>query len=148
MDAPPRYEHQQVGRLHWLFLGIAALLALAGRAEGSATEALMLVAVVFAGIGICFRSLSVRDAGDRLVLRFGPLPIFSKSIPYASITAVEVSRSTLIDGWGIHWIPGRGWIWNLWGFDCVRIEQGGRAFRIGTDDAEGLAEFLRQHLRA
>jgi len=147
MDDAPRYEHTQVGRLHWLFFGIGALLFAASLGDGGASGALLTVAIVFAGIGLCFRSLTVRDGGDRLTLRFGPLPILSKSIPYSTISAVEATRSTLIDGWGIHWIPGRGWIWNLWGFECVRLEQDGRAFRIGTDDLRGLTEFLQQRLR-
>ena len=54
----------------------------------------------------------------------------------------EVGRSRLIDGWGIHWVPGRGWTYNLWGFRCVQIKHLGRTVRIGTDDPGGLHEAI------
>ena len=81
-------------------------------------------------------------------MRFGPLPLFRKRIPYRDIAAVEQGRSRWIDGWGIHFVPGRGWTYNLWGFDCAELRVGGRRLRIGTDDAEGLVSFLRQRTAA
>ncbi len=36
--------------------------------------------------------------------------------------AVSAARSNWLDGWGIHYFPGRGIIYNLWGFDCVRVQ--------------------------
>ena len=53
------------------------------------------------------------------------------------MTAVEAGRSSLIDGWGIHWIPGRGWTYNLWGFGCVVIQQGKKTTRVGTWKSNG-----------
>ena len=47
---------------------------------------------------------------------YGPLPVFSESIRYSDITLVEYDRSGVIDGWGIHWVPGRRTTRNLWGF--------------------------------
>ena len=58
------------------------------------------------------------------------------------IDQVTASRSALIDGWGMHWIPGRGWTFNLWGFDCVELIVSGKPLRIGTDDMENLVAFL------
>ena len=43
----------------------------------------------------------------------------------------------------IHCIPGRGWTYNLWGFDCVVVRQGNKTTRVGTDDVAGLLAFLR-----
>lgn len=146
MDQAPRYEHTQVGPIFWLLIGFAAVFGALALGDSPAARYFSFPLALFALLAAGFRSLTVRDAGDRLELRFGPLPIFTKSIPYASMQRVELSRSTLIDGWGIHWIPGRGWIWNLWGFDCVRIELPGGALRIGTDDPEGLEGFLRERL--
>ena len=56
-----------------------------------------------------FAWLKVEDAGDALRVRYGPLGIFGKRIPYASMKGAEAGRTWLIDGWGIHWVPGRGW---------------------------------------
>ena len=33
--------------------------------------------------------------------------------------------------------------YNLWGFDCVKLEVRNRVIRIGSDDVENLVEFLR-----
>ena len=101
------------------------------------------VAGVFVALAACFGSLTVADRGDRLSIRYGPLPLFGTSGVYSSITDVQVSRSALLDGWGIHYIPGRGWTYNLWGRDCVEIRMGSSTLRIGTDDPARLVEFLR-----
>jgi len=58
-----------------------------------------------------------------------------------------VDRTRFIDGWGIHWIPWRGWTYNLWGFRCVRLKHLGRTIRIGTDDPEGLRDYLADRVR-
>ena len=83
----------------------------------------------------------IRDEGDCLAIRFGPLPVFRKLIRYADIRGVEVGRTRIIDGWGVHYILGRGWTYNLWGFDCVKLTLGRKIIRVGTDDAEALATF-------
>jgi hypothetical protein len=79
-----------------------------------------------------------------LSLRCGPLPVIRKRIRYADITGVEVGRTKVIDGWGIHYIPGRGWTYNLWGFGCVKLTLGRKISRVGSDDVEGLAEVVRE----
>ena len=94
-----------------------------------------------------FHHLSVVDHGDDLALCFGPVPLFRKTVPYADIVKVEVGRTLLLDGWGIHMSIRGGWVWNLWGRDCVvvRFKNGG-TLRIGTDDTENLAAFLRNRI--
>ena len=61
---------------------------------------------------------------------------------------VKAARSDALDGWGIHWILGRGVIYNVWGFDCVRIQMGKKIVRVGTDDVEGLLSFLRTKVQS
>jgi hypothetical protein len=95
-----------------------------------------------------FSELTVRDEGEALSIRFGPWPLWGRRIPYASIRDPRPARSRLIDGWGIHWAPGRGWTWNLWTFDCVEMRVDGRLFRVGTDDKERLAAFLQERVAA
>ena len=98
-------------------------------------------------IAFSFRWLRVADEGLHLALRYGPLAVFRRRIAFDDIAAAEQSRSSFIDGWGIHWVPGRGWTFNLWGFDCVLVTlKDGRTVRIGTDDPDGLSRFLRQRL--
>jgi hypothetical protein len=99
-------------------------------------------AVMMAFVGLCFGDLTVRDEGDHLAIRYGPLPVFHKQIRYDAIASVTRGRSSLIDGLGIHYVPGRGWTYNLWGTDCVKLLVDGKVIRIGTDDAQQLTEFL------
>jgi hypothetical protein len=51
-----------------------------------------------------------------------------------------------MDGWGIHYVPFRGWTYNLWGFDCVVLQLGSKTVRIGTDDADNLLAFLERQI--
>jgi hypothetical protein len=123
----------------WLWLQPAVPAAVAGLVTGAAA--------LFLALGPCFHGLTVADEGDRLAIRFGPLPLFQKSVRYDTIRSVEVGKTTLLDGWGLHWSLRGGWVWNVWGWDCVVIRHGGTSF-LGTDDAENLAAFLRTRIAA
>lgn len=143
----PNYAHQQHAPLHFLLWALAAwMLAMAWglRAEPPPWVAPLLigVALLMVFFALSFRELRTWVDEDHLNLAFGPLPLFRKRVPLASIRSAQAARSSWIDGWGIHWLPGRGEIWNLWGFDCVELDLDGRRLRIGTDDPEGLAGIL------
>ena len=66
-----------------------------------------------------------------------------KRFAYDTIESADRSRTKIIDGWGIHWVPGRGMTYNLWGFDCVEFDVGKRQVRVGSDDVDNLVAFLR-----
>ena len=139
------YNHTQYGRWHCILFAVA-LATLAGawlaRSVPPVVVITLAVAAILAFCGLVFGSLTIRDEGDWLALRFGPLPLLYKTIRYADITAVEVGRTTILDGWGIHYVFFRGWTYNLWGFGCVKLTLGRKTIRVGTDDAEELAKFL------
>jgi hypothetical protein len=98
-------------------------------------------------LATAFHHLAVDGQGDRLSVRFGPLPLFRRTVRYADIEKVDVGRTLILDGWGIHLSIRGGWVWNLWGRDCivVRFKKGG-TLRVGTDDAENLTGFLEGRL--
>jgi hypothetical protein len=140
------YNHTQPGRWHYvLFTFTLAILvgSYLARSQPPLGLILLAMAAIFAFCGLLVGSLTISDEGEWLALRFGPLPLISKRVRYADITGVEIARTRIIDGWGIHYFPGRGWTYNVWGFDCVKLTLGQKIIRVGTDDAEGLAEFLR-----
>ena len=85
------------------------------------------VLVVFLGM-----PSTIHYEGDSLSIRFGPLPVLRKTIRYADITGVETGHTKVIDGWGIHYIPGRGWTYNLWGFGCVKLTRGRKKGRVAV----------------
>jgi len=143
------YEHTQRAPLYLLLLAVSAIMGFAGIFSGGAPPAsigLMLMSVLFAVIAACFAHLTVRDQVDKLAVRFGPVPLFGWSARWEDIESAEIGRSMWIDGWGIHWLPGRGMTINIWGLDCVVLRIKGRIVRIGTDDPEGLAEYVQQRI--
>jgi len=101
------------------------------------------VGLLIALLAPAFHHLTVEDRGDVLVIRFGPVPLFRRTVRYTDIEKVEVGRTLILEGWGIHYSIQGGWVWNLWGRDCVVVHfKNGSVLRIGTDDAENLARFL------
>ncbi len=144
-----QYEHTQRSPLYlvvYLAAGAMAAGAWASRMDTPIAFTLLGVAAIMVLLGESFRHLRVRDEGEHLAVRFGPIPLFFKRIRYADITDVEPDRSKIIDGWGIHYTLGRGWTFNLWGFDCVKLTLGRKVIRVGTDDVENLTEFLRSRI--
>ncbi|MFQ5732011.1 MAG: hypothetical protein ACE5KM_08655 [Planctomycetaceae bacterium] len=144
-----QYQHTQRAPLY-LILSAAGIAMLAG---GLLTpQPLVQILLPIGGglmllVALMFKTLTVSDEGRQLLLRFGPVPLFRKAIPYAEIDTAVRGRTTIFDGWGIHISPGGGWTWNLWGFDCVDVTlKNGRRTRIGTDDPEGLAAFLTERM--
>lgn len=146
-DQPERvvYKHTQRGPLCWVLVAFAAMSTLLTGLVHESPFARLLIVVPFLILllAACFATLTVQVTAAEIDVRFGPLPLFQRRIAFTSVSEVEVARSGLIDGFGVHWIPGRGWIWNLWGFDCVALVVDGEPFRIGTNDPTGLAEAIR-----
>ena len=93
-----------------------------------------------------FHHLTVEDKRDRLSISFGPLPLFRRSIRYDDIVSAEIGRTTILDGTGVHWSLRGGWVWNIWGWDCVVLQLRKGILRVGTDDAENLLAFLNQKI--
>jgi len=145
-----QYSHTQYGRFHYgLYLSVAATLWLAWLIQEQPffMWVVLGVATVLFLFTQAFHYLRVRDEDDCLAIRFGPLPLLRKRIRYADITSAEPDRTTLIDGWGIHYVPGRGATYNIWGYDCVKLQVGNRVIRVGSDDVENLVDFLRERVR-
>lgn len=145
------YSHTQRGPLLYILTVVAlgiATLAIVIQGQSPTGWILGITAVVMLVLAFSFHTLTLCDDGQRLLVRYGPLPVFHTSIDYADIRQVEAGRSSVLDGWGIHYVPGRGWTYNLWGFACVIIHTGKSVTRIGTDDSENLAAFLNSKLAA
>ena len=144
-----QYCRTQHGRFHYgLYVAVCATLCLAWviRTQPVLMWLVLGVAALLFLFTQGFHHLTVRDEGEWLAIRFGPLPLLGTRIPYARITSVEPDRTAFLDGWGIHWLPGRGWTYNIWGYDCVRVDLEDRIIRIGSDDVENLVGFLRERI--
>jgi hypothetical protein len=147
MNVGPGYSHSQWAPWHLLLdaIGVGLLVAAWLSHEPPFARWLFVgMSGLFLLLGSSFRHLTAEDRGDHLAIRFGPLPLFRRRVRYEDVREVEVGRTMLLDGWGIHMSPRGGWVWNIWGRDCVVIHLERRALRVGTDDAENLAAFLKQ----
>jgi hypothetical protein len=128
------------------------LYALAGGLFVAAwlTTSAPLLPVLLGGVGVLmtllalsFHHLTVEDEGDRLAVRFGPLPLFRTSVRYEDIESVAVGRTRIHDCCGIPWTLRGGWVWSLRGWDCVVVRRRQGILRIATDDDANLAQFLQ-----
>ncbi len=148
MSEVPGYLHTQNGIIRPIMLFAAVIwLVLAYASRGHVVPLVVLTAgaVVIGVFSFAFASLTIRDEGDRLAVRFGPLSVFRMSIPYERITGVERDRVGLPGGMGIHWTR-KGWLWNIRMGPCVRIQMGPKTLLLGTDDPEGFVAFLRSRI--
>ncbi len=142
----PGYSHMQKAPLCLLIYALAVVFLALGWFVQDAPPIqwlFPLIGLLMFALAASFHHLSVVDQGDDLVIHFGPVPLFHRNVRYADIGSIEVGRTLLLDGWGIHLSIRGGWVWNLWGRDCVVIHfKNGGTFRIGTNDAENLARFM------
>jgi hypothetical protein len=143
----PGYAHTQKAPLCLLVYALAAIFLVLGWFIEDAPP----IPWVFSPVGLLmliiaasFHHLTVKDRGDVLSVHFGPIRLFRRTVNYSDIVKVEVGRTLLLDGLGIHMSIRGGWVWNLWGRDCVVVSfRNGGTLRIGTDDAENLTRFLK-----
>jgi len=143
------YRHTQTSPVRYFLWAVIAVSLFAGwvwRAEFWAWFSMLLVAGTAGLVWLTMTTLTVEDQSDTLLVQFGPVPLFSTKIRYEEIRDVKADRSRVIDGWGLHYVPRRGWTWNLWGFDCVEIRREKNTIRVGTDDPENLTAFLQSRL--
>ncbi len=143
------YQHVQRSPLHLLlYLPAAFMFVFAWQIRSDAMPSVVvgIVALVLILLALSFQTLRIADDEDCLVIRYGPLNLFGTRIAYRDITGVEPGETSIIDGWGIHFIPFRGWTFNLWGFECVEISIDSKVIRVGTDDSENLVAFLDQRI--
>jgi hypothetical protein len=140
----PGYSHTQKAPLCLILYGSA--LACVGIAwmvrETPGIYTAVSVGLVMVLLAPALHHLTVADQGDVLAIRFGPVPLLRRTVRYANIEKVEVGRTLILEGWGIHYSIRGGWVWNLWGRDCVVVHLKKGVLRIGTDDAALLARFL------
>ena len=90
-----------------------------------------------------FWSMTVRVTGEALEFWFGP-GLIRKRVPLSEIATVEEARTTIWQGWGIHWTS-RGWLYNVSGFNAVHVQlKTGKSLLVGTDEPQALADALRE----
>ena len=139
----PLYEHTQAGWPMRIAFAAASvmLIVLAAMPELSddpAPPLVLIAAATFSAvIGWTWGALTVRIQDDQLQVRFG-LGFPRKTLPLGEIAAVEVTRTTFLEGWGLRRTR-RGWLYNVSGFDAVLLRlTSGRTLMVGTDEPRRL----------
>ena len=129
-------------------LAIAGSMAvvLAVIAAWAAWAPALLAAAILAGLGWLFHSLTIEIADGELRWWFGPGWI-RKRVPLATVASAKVVRTSLLEGWGIHYSR-FGWLYNVSGFDAVAVTlNNGKRFCLGSDEPETLAAELTRRER-
>lgn len=144
-----RYKHTQIGYLIIAVL-IAVIIPVLVSAFYVREQAALIVFVsvfALAIVGVLFSSLTVEIFQTYLKVSFG-LGIISKKIVLSNIESVEAVRTKWYYGWGIKYVLGEGWMWNVSGFDAVRLKlKDGTIFRIGTDEPQALEQALKSAIQ-
>jgi hypothetical protein len=143
-----RYEHTQPATVivGALFLALAVCLVVARMVPDTRTIVLPVAALLAVCIWL-FSSLTIAIGDRSLRWHFGSGWI-RREVPLADIAAIDIIRTRLIHGWGIHWTR-RGWLYNASGFDAVAVRlRGGKQFTLGTDEPVRLVAALRESVPA
>jgi len=133
-----RYEHTQRGTIIQAALLIGAVICFGlSRLVAAPPFVVPMVLVVFVVCAYMFSSLTIHITDHALHWCFGP-GTFRKTLALADIKTAEVTRTRLLDGWGIH-KTSRGWLYNVSGFDAVLITlHSGKGILLGTDEPDRL----------
>ena len=150
----PSYERAQTAWPLWIIMAITSggLFALAGFGAHRDSEAPLVLGITAVAMPIAILLVFGRlvIAMDEAVLawRFGFLPVPRWRLAISEIAAVNVARTNWLEGWGIH-LTKQGWLYNATGFSAVRLTlRDGRVLRLGTEEPQRLATFIRARLSA
>jgi hypothetical protein len=142
-----RYEHKQVAYwMYWFAIAMLMFFMLISSAFGSgfvpAGISLLVAVIIFV-----FSRLETRVDEQAISWSFGwGWP--GANLALADVASIEITRTSLVEGFGIHWTIWHGWLWNVGGFQAVELHtrSGGRV-TLGTDDPEGLYDAILAHRR-
>jgi len=146
----PQYDHIQKSPFYLIIFAMGTLQLIAATTLFPWSKSIFPgIILFFSGIFVIFlafgfQHLQVVDQGNCLTIRFGklPLPLCNRKLLYKNVLKVEIGRTLLLDGWGIHYSIRGGWVWNIWGRDCVVVYCEKETLRIGTNDTARLSTFL------
>lgn len=137
-----RYRHAQQPAVYSLLTVIALAGASYATWGGDRNEQhLWLPLLIIAGVCWTLGKLTISVNGQlQWHYRYG---LFKRSVNVADIAQVTQVRTSPIWGFGIHF-TNRGWLYNNFGLDAVRVElNDGRTFTLGTDQPQQLVNALQ-----
>lgn len=137
------YEHRQFSPWPIAVAGAAALFGRRARRRGRGR----LPAVGLTLFLAQFSMLTTIVDDERVAWAFG-LGFPGGAIDLNEIAEAELTTTSWWEGFGIHWTPRHGWLWNAAGKNGVRIrKRNGGSITLGSDDAQGLYDALQRRLK-
>ncbi len=147
---PLLYQHKQSGGVILTALGLGAALCVGLAPTIYAPNARLMLLVVAAILGVSallFSSLTIELSNSSLSWRFGP-GLLRKRVATAEITSAVVTRTSVLDGWGVHRTR-NGWLYNVSGFGAVQVTlRSGKTFLLGSDEPEQLCSALQRAMQS
>ncbi|HET9915120.1 MAG TPA: hypothetical protein VFQ13_24730 [Anaerolineales bacterium] len=142
-----QYTHTQIGYLLIIVFSVAILLIsylMFAKADFNPVAIFVLGFLILCLAA--FAALTVEVDDQALDLKFG-IGVIRKRFLLKEVEAYRAVKNPWYYGWGIHVIP-NGWIFNVSGWEAVELQmKNGRKYRVGTDDAEGLANAVKACLQ-
>jgi hypothetical protein len=127
-----------------VLVGLGVAIGLEGGAD--VPQRLAFVAGTCVLVLLMVGRFTVSVGEGHLAWRFGELGWPRWKVALDTITSVEVTTSTAWEGWGIRRTRS-GWLYNASGRQALRVNlRGGRTLRLGSDEPERLASFIRTRL--
>ncbi len=141
------YRHTQIGVVIIALLVVAIVLSLIPFLRtGTFHPIIIAIQTILIAALALFYSLSVEIKENTLICCFGA-GLIRKRIPLSEIQQVQIVQNPWYSGWGIRWMPGRYWLWNVSGFRAVElILKDGKRFRLGTDEPESLVHAIETNI--
>ena len=138
------YNHKQFGTVMVIgFLIPTLFIFFFPFILGEFPSVLFIAIVVLAISFSIFYSLTVKINGEILTCYFG-IGLIRKQFYLSDIKEFRAVRNPWFIGWGIRWMPGQYWLWNVSGFQAVELVlNNGKRFRIGTDESEKLVNAIQ-----
>lgn len=120
-------------------VAVILLFATADAAQSIHVTPVLLVIAILS----LFYSLTVEIKDGALECYFGP-GVIRRRFLVSEIEEAQCVRNPWYAGWGIRWLPGQYWLWNVSGRQAVELTlKGGKRFRIGTDEPEALVKAIQ-----
>jgi hypothetical protein len=138
-----KYKHTQIGyTIIFTFLLALIVISMTFYLEKVPMGTWVAMILFIIVIELLFATLMVEIDEENIKLKFG-IGIISKKFFLKDIKSYCIVKNKWYNGWGIHGHPGKGWLYNVSGFDAVEIRmEDGMIYRIGTDEPEILAKAI------
>lgn len=143
---PKSYQHTQTGYVIIFSLGVGLFFVAQLMFSPNFYWASMTAMIILAVCWVLFFTMTVMIDNDVLEVWFGS-GLIRKRFSLKEIESCKVVRNPWYYGWGIHWIPKRGWLFNVSGFYAVEIKmKNGTKYRIGTNVPSELEDVIRKSI--